>query len=60
MPLSRVGLETGALASRLAKEVTELGVSDVVCMNARHARAAMVAMSHKTDRNDARGLARML
>ena len=32
--------------------------ADVIC--ARHARAAMVAMTHKTDRNDARGLAQML
>ncbi len=60
LPLARVGLETGALAGWLAEEMTELGVPGVVCMDARHARAAMVAMTHKTDRNDARGLAQML
>ncbi|MBP1806975.1 IS110 family transposase [Rubellimicrobium aerolatum] len=59
-PLTRVGLETGALAGWLAGEMSELGVPNVVCMDARHARAAMVAMTHKTDRNDARGLAQML
>ncbi|GAA0575836.1 hypothetical protein GCM10009416_13180 [Craurococcus roseus] len=58
--LARVGLETGALAGRLAEEMAGLGVPGVVCMDARHARAAMVAMTHKTDRNDARGLAQML
>ena len=60
LPFARVGLETGALAGWLAEEMTELGVPGVVCMDARHARAAMVAMTHKTDRNDARGLAQML
>ena len=60
LPLSRVGLETGALAGWLVEEMTELGVPNVVCMDARHARAAMTAMNHKTDRNDARGLAQML
>ena len=38
----------------------ELGMPNVVCMDARHARAAMVAMTQKTDRNDARGLTQML
>lgn len=60
LPLARVGLETGALAGWLAEEMTQLGVPDVICMDARHARAAMVAMTHKTDRNDARALAQML
>jgi transposase len=60
LPLARVGLETGALAGWLCEEMTQLGVPNVVCMDARHARAAMVAMTHKTDRNDARGLAQML
>ena len=60
LPLIRVGLETGALAGWLCEEMSELGVPNVVCMDARHARAAMVAMTHKTDRNDARGLAQML
>ena len=60
LSLTRVGLETGALAGWLCEEMTELGVPNVVCMDARHARAAMVAMTHKTDRNDARGLAQML
>ena len=40
--------------------MTEFGVPGVVCMDAHHARAAMVAMTHKTDRNDACGLAQML
>ncbi len=60
LPLARVGLETGALAGWLCGEMAGLGVPGVVCMDARHARAAMVAMTHKTGRNDARGLAQML
>jgi len=40
--------------------MTELSVPNVVCMDARHTPAAMVAMTHKTDRNDAGGLAQML
>ena len=60
LPLARVGLETGALAAWLAEEMTGLGGPGVVCMDARRARAAMVAMTHKTDRNDARALAQML
>ncbi|MCJ2129785.1 transposase [Methylobacterium sp. E-045] len=60
LPLIRVDLETGALAGWLREEMTEFGVPNVVCMDARHARAAMVAMTHKTDRNDARGLAQVL
>ena len=60
LPLARVGLETGALAGWLCEEMTQRGVPNLVCMDARHARAAMVAMTHKTDRNDARGLAHML
>lgn len=60
LPLARVGLETGAFAGWLAQGMGELGVPGVVCMDARHARAAMVAMTHKTDRNDARALAQML
>ena len=34
LPLTRVGLETGALAGWLCEEMTELGVPNVVCMDA--------------------------
>ena len=56
LPFTRVGLETGSLAGRHAEEMTELSVPDVVCMDAGHA-CGVVAMTHKADRNDARGLA---
>jgi transposase len=33
---------------------------DVVCVDARHARAALKMQINKTDRNDAEGLARIM
>jgi hypothetical protein len=31
-----------------------------VCLEVRHLRAALAAITHKTDRNDARGIAQVL
>lgn len=57
LPLARVGLETGVLAGWLCEEMTELGVPKVISMDVRHTLAAMVAMTHKNDRNETLGLA---
>ena len=56
---------TGGSASRRARcrlAVRRLGGgrAAVVCLEVRHLRAALAAMTHKTDRNDARGIAQVL
>lgn len=55
----RVGLETGPTSAWLWRGLVALGVP-AVCLEARHARAALSARTHKTDRNDARGLAELV
>jgi len=55
----RVGLEACPLAPWLFASLTEAGLP-VVCLEVRHLRAALAAMTHKTDRNDARGIAQVL
>ncbi|MEM8547946.1 MAG: transposase [Pseudomonadota bacterium] len=53
----RVGFEAGPLSAWLHNGLTERGLP-AVCIEARHAKAAMVAMTrNKNDRNDARSLA---
>src|ERR1017187_4108774 len=59
LPMERVGLEAGGLSSWLCKELIALGLP-VICIETRHAKAAMKAQQVKTDRNDARGLAHMM
>jgi transposase len=52
----RVGLEAGPLSQWLCFGIKDAGLP-VVCIEARHAKAAMVAMNrNKNDRNDARSL----
>jgi transposase len=52
----RVGLEAGPLSQWLYFGLKDAGLP-VVCIEARHAKATMVAMSrNKNDRNDARWL----
>jgi transposase len=55
----RVGLEACPLSSRLF-EGSVAAVLPVVCLKVRHLRAALAAMTHKIDRNGARGIAQVL
>ena len=56
---ARIGLETGPLTPWLAHELRSRGL-EVVCLDARQARAALALRPNKTDANDAEGLARIL
>jgi len=55
----RVGFETGAMASWLCHELKRVGLP-VVCIDARHASAALSVRINKSDQNDARGLAELV
>ncbi|MGI4806958.1 MAG: IS110 family transposase [Janthinobacterium lividum] len=55
----RIGLETGATSPWLFHALAAHGLP-MVCMDARHAHAALSMRPTKSDRSDARGLADML
>jgi transposase len=55
----RIGFETGAMASWLWHELRRVE-RPVVCIDARHAHAALSVRMNKSDRNDARGLAELV
>src|SRR5208337_628282 len=59
LPVERVGMEAGGLSSWLCHELLASGWP-MICMETRHAKAAMKAQQVKTDRNDARGLAHIM
>jgi transposase len=59
LPMERVGLEAGGLSPWLCHELLSLGWP-MICIESRHAKAAMAAQQVKTDRNDARGLAHIM
>jgi transposase len=55
----RIGLETGATSTWLWTELKERGLP-VICIDARHAKAALKMQINKSDRNDAVGIARIM
>ena len=57
--LRHVGLEAGQLSEWLHAGLAKEGFR-VTVMESRHVRAAFAAMTVKTDRNDARGLAQLV
>jgi transposase len=57
--LVRVGLETGQLSNWLTLELRKQGLP-IVCLDARHAKAALSLQVNKTDANDAHGLAQVV
>jgi len=56
---ARIGIETGAMTPWLVHELRNLGL-EVVCLDARQARAALKMQINKTDQNDAEGLAQIV
>ncbi len=57
--VARIGLETGATATWLWTRLNKLGLP-VICIDARHANAALKMQLNKSDRNDAVGIARIM
>lgn len=55
----RIGLETGPTTTWIWHELRALGFP-VICIDARHAKAALSMQINKSDRNDALGLARIM
>ena len=58
-PITRIGLEAGPLSQWLHAGLTSAGF-DAVLLETRHVKAALSAMTVKTDRRDARGIAQLL
>jgi transposase len=54
----RIGLEAGPLSQWLFSALAETGLP-MICVETRHLRAVLKAQINKTDRNDARGIARV-
>jgi transposase len=57
--VARVGLETGATSTWLWTELNKMGLP-IICIDARHAKAALKLQINKSDRNDAVGIARIM
>ena len=55
----RIGLETGPTSTWLWTELNKMGLP-VICIDARHAKAALKLQINKSDRNDAVGIARIM
>src|SRR5271166_1696909 len=55
----RVGLETGQMSNWLTLQLRKHGLP-VVCVDARHTKAALSLQLNKTDANDAHGLAQVV
>jgi transposase len=59
LPVSRIGLEAGPLSQWLHAGLVAAG-RDAVLLETRHVKAALSAMTVKTDRKDTRGIAQLL
>jgi transposase len=59
LPVERIGLEAGPLSQWLHAALVAAG-HEVVLLETRHVKAALSAMTVKTDRKDARGIAQLL
>ncbi len=56
---ARIGLETGPTSTWLWTDLHQLGLP-IICIDARHAKAALSMQINKSDRQDAVGLARIM
>jgi transposase len=59
LPITRIGLEAGPLSQWLHAGLAAAG-HEAVLLETRHVKAALSAMTVKTDRRDARGIAQLL
>lgn len=59
LSLGRVGLEACPLSQWLYDGLVAAGLP-AICIEVRHLKAALSAMTNKTDRNDARGIAQVM
>lgn len=59
MKYEKIGIESGQLSIHLTKSLRAKGL-DVTCVDARHMAAALAARINKNDKNDARGIAKMM
>jgi transposase len=59
LPITRIALEAGPLSQWIHAGLTSAGF-DTVLLETRHVKAALSAMTVKTDRRDARGIAHLL
>jgi len=57
--VQRIGLESGPTSTWLWRELDQLGLP-AICIDARHAKAALSMQINKSDRNDAIGIARIM
>ena len=55
----RIGLESGPTSTWLWTELGRMGLP-IICIDARHAKAALKMQINKSDRNDATGIARIM
>ncbi|MGI9511783.1 MAG: IS110 family transposase [Anderseniella sp.] len=55
----RIGLESGSTSTWLWTELDIMGLP-IICIDARHAKAALKMQINKSDRNDAAGIARIM
>ncbi len=59
LAFARIGLEAGPLSQWLHAGLVEAGLPAIL-IETRHVKAALKAMTVKTDRNDARGMAQLM